>query len=332
MSSAPKPPAASSLLSQALANLSGQQLLRYSGLSPDGRASWQLTIAPGGQAQGDLDLGDGKLGVLQVGGRTYFKADDPASAGLLGELPSGVTADSVRGEWVTGEGALEALLPSGLASAGDLAASLRSALPAPDAGFPSPTVPTTLVNGDAAVPVATSAGVLYISTTQPYRVLRLVPATTGPGQPADVETVSQSAAKDVLGGLVDQTKALAGALDFGIVFRYGQEPKLNCAQNACSVEADGVVASGADPTGSVVADVTASVRVNGRPAGQCEVVAELPLDQPETFRCQDPDAVSVVRELGGGDGLNVSVDLRFQARADTRQDVDALVAAEQSEL
>ncbi|MEY9911663.1 hypothetical protein ABIA35_007919 [Catenulispora sp. MAP12-49] len=329
VSSAPKAPApaVSGPLSQALANLSDQQLLRYSGVSPDGRASWQLTVTAGGQAQGAIELGDGKLGVLQVGGRTYFRADDTASAGLLGELPSGVTAASVRGTWVTGESALEALLPSGLASAGDLAASLRSALSSSDAGFPSPTVPTPLVDGEAAVPVTTSAGVLYISTAQPYRVLRLVPVTAGPGQPTDVETVSQSTAKDVISGLVDQTRTLTAALDFGIVFQYGQDPQLRCSRNACTVEADGVVASGTDPTGSVVADVTATVSVDGQPAGQCEVIAKLPLDQPQTFHCQDPDAVSVVRTLGGGDGLDVSVNLGFQARADTQQDVGALVGA-----
>lgn len=328
----PVSPAVPSPISQALANLSGQPMLRYSGLSPDGRSSWQLTITAGGEAQGDIDLGDGKLGVLEVGGRTYVEAADPASAGLLGELPSGVTATSVRGKWVTGDSAVEALVPSGLASAGNLAASLRSALPSQDVGVPSSTASSTRVNGESAVPVTTSAGVLYISTAQPYRVLRFVPSAQAPGQPTEVETLSQSAATHLSESLVDQTRTLTGALDLGIAFTYGQGPKLSCTGERCTVEASDIVASAADPAarpmpkppGTVVADVTAVVTVEGQSAGQCEVVAKLPLDQLEDFSCQ----VLPPPELQGG----VAVNLRFEARAATQDDVNALIAAEQNEL
>ena len=327
----PVSPAVPSPISQALANLSGQPMLRYSGLSPDGRSSWHLTITAGGEAQGDIDLGDGKLGVLEVGGRTYVEAADPASAGLLGELPSGVTATSVRGKWVTGDSAVEALLPSGLASAGDLAASLRSALPSQDVGVPSSTASSTRVDGEPAVSVSTSAGVLYISTAQPYRVLRFVPSAPVPGQPTDVETLSQSTATHLSESLVDQTETLTGALDFGIAFAYGQGLKLSCTGERCTVEASDIVASAADPaarptpkpTGTVVADVTAVVTVDGQLAGQCEVVAKLPLDQLEDFSCQVPPL-----EREGG----VAVNLRFEARAATQNDVNALIAAEQNEL
>lgn len=335
----PVSPAAPSPISQALTNLSGQPMLRYAGLSPDGRSSWQLTITADGEVQGDIDLGDGKLGVLEVGGRTYVKAADPASVGLLGPLPSGVTATSVRGKWVTGDSAVDALLPSGLASAGNLAASLRSVLPPQDVGVPSPTASNTRFDDDPAVPVTTSAGVLYLSTAQPYRVLRFVPSATEPGQPTDVETLSQATVTDLSESLVDQTKTLTGALDFGIVFTYGQGPKLSCADGRCTVEASNIVASSSaassaadstaipgpitNPTGTVVADVTAKVTVNGQPAGQCEVVAELPLNQLENFSCQ---VQSLDREGG------VDVTMRFEARADTQDAVDALVAAEQNEL
>lgn len=324
--SSPNTPApASSPVAQALANLSDQPMVRYSGLSPDGRASWQLTVATGGEVQGTLDLGDGKLAVLEIGGRTYFQAADTASAVLLAKLPSGMTAASVRGKWVTGEGALQALLPSGLASAENLAASLQSALPSQDVGFPSPTAPSTRIDDDPATPVDTSAGTLYISTTQPYRVLRLVPPTTDSGQPTEIDTVSQPSANTLFDNLVDQTKSLTGALDFGIAFDYNPDPRLYCTQSQCTVEVDGLLASAADPnanpTGSVVADVTAKVRMNGQSAGQCEAIVKMPLGRAGKLTCQDPDAVPLVQPL------SFSVNLGFVARANTQSDVDALVSA-----
>lgn len=318
---------------QALADLAGQPMLRYSGDSPDGHASWQLTVTSGGEAQGDLDLGDGRLGVLLAGGRTYFRAADTASAGLLGELPSGVTASSVRGRWVTGDSALAALLPSALASAGNLAASLRSSPPAQDAVSPSPSGSAARVDGVPATPVTTSAGTVYISTAQPYRVLRVVP-NAGSGQAADVETVSQTAANSFFSTLIDQTKTLTDALDFGISFAYDQGPKLYCSDSSCTVAVNGVVASAADPDaapdGAVVADVTARVTVNGQPAGGCEAIAKLPLGRPANITCQDQDAASVVQSLGGGD-LGFDVRLQFAARSVPQADVSALVTGELNE-
>jgi hypothetical protein len=321
-------------LAQALADLAGQPMLRYSGDSPDGRASWQLTVTAGGEAQGDLDLGDGKLGVLQVGGRTYFKAADTASAALLGELPSGVTAGSVRGKWVTGDSALAALLPPALASAGNLAASLQSSPPAQDAGSPSPTSSATRIDGLSATPVTTSAGVVYVSTTQPYRVLRVVPNARS-GQATDIETLSQTAENGFFRTLIDQTKTLTDALDFGITFSYNQVSKLYCSDSSCTVQVSNVVASAADPEvapdGAVVADVMAKVTVNGQPAGGCEMVAKLPLDQPGNFTCQDQDAASVVQSLRGGGGIGFDVRLQFAARSVTQTDVSALVTGELNE-
>jgi hypothetical protein len=313
-------------VSLALANLSAQPMLHYSGLSPDGHSSWQLTVTSSGEAQGVIDLGGGELSVLEVGGRTYFKAADTASVRLLGTLPSGMPAASVRGKWVTGDSGLDGLLPSGLASAGNLAASLQSALTSQDTGSP----PST----DAATPVTTSAGVLYITTTQPYRMLRLVPPTAQLGQPTEIDAVSQTSVSTFFAGLIDQTKTLTDALDFGVVFHYGEDPKLYCSDSTCTVAVNSVVASAADqnaaPTDAVVADVTAKVTVGRQPAGQCEVNAKLPLDRPKNLSCQDPDAAAVVQSLGGGD-LTVSVGLQFEALAETPADVDALVAAEANE-
>ncbi|WP_194910342.1 hypothetical protein [Catenulispora rubra] len=310
-------------VAQALANLSTQSLLHYTGLAPDG-ASWQLTVTSGGDAQGAIELGGGELGVLEVGGRTYFKAADPASVRLLGTLPSGATAASVRGKWVTGDSALEAQLPSGLASAGNLAASLQSVLTSQDTGFPPSTAQST--QRDPATPVTTSAGVLYISTTQPYRVLRLVPPTAQPGQPTEIDAVSQTSVTTFFAGLIDQTKTLTDALDLGVVFQYGEDPKLYCSDSTCTVSVNSVVASA--PTDAVVVDVTAKVTVGRQPAGQCEVTAKLPVDRPKNLSCQDPDAAAVVQSLGGGGDLTFGVSLQFQARAETQADVDALVAAE----
>lgn len=314
-------------VTQALANLSAQPLLHYSGLAPDGHSPWQLTIATGGEAQGVIDLGGGELSVLEVGGRTYFKAADAASVRLLGTLPSGATPASVRGKWVTGDSALQGLLPSGLASAGNLAASLQSALTS--LGTDSP--PST----DPATPVTTSAGVLYISSTQPYRVLRLVPPTAQLGQPTEIDPVSQNSATTFFAGLIDQTKTLTDALDFSLVLQYGEDPKLYCSDSTCTVTVNGVVASAPDqnapPTDAVVADVTAKVTVGRQPAGQCEVIAKLPLGRPKNLSCQDPDAAAVVQSLGGGSDLTFSVGLQFQARAETQADVDAMVAAETNE-
>ncbi|MEZ0113601.1 hypothetical protein ABH920_007634 [Catenulispora sp. EB89] len=326
-------------VTQALANLSTQPLLHYTGLAPDGRSSWQLTVTSGGEAQGVIELGGGELSVLEVGGRTYFKAADPASVRLLGTLPSGTPAASVRGRWVTGDSALEALLPSGLASAGNLAASLQSALTSQDTAFPPSTTQSAQstpgaqdgqsAQTDPATPVTTSAGVLYISTTQPYRVLRLVPPSAQLGQLTEIDSASQTSVTPFFTSLIDQTRTLTDALDLGVVFQYGEDPKLYCSDSTCTVSVNSVVASA--PTDAVVVDVTARVTVGRQPAGQCEMTAELPVGRPKNLSCQDPDAAAVVQSLGGGGDLGFSVGLQFQARAETQADVDALVAAEANE-
>jgi hypothetical protein len=215
---------------------------------------------------------------------------------------------------------------------------LQSAPPSQDVGSPSPTVSPTRVDGVPAMPVTTSAGLLYITTAQPYRVLRLVAtqqSAPGPGQATEAETVSQATARSLFGTLIDQTKTLADALDFGIVFHDGQGPKLYCSDSTCTVEVNSVVASAADqnaaPTGAVVADVTAKVTVNGQPAGGCEVIAKLPLDRPENFSCQDPDAASLASSLKGDGDPGWDVVVQFEARANTQADADASVTGELNE-
>ncbi|MFL6110054.1 MAG: hypothetical protein ACJ786_01675, partial [Catenulispora sp.] len=285
----PAPSTATDPVDQALADLSGEPMLHYSGVSPDGGAAWDLIVTAGGQAQGDLDLGGRRLGVLRVGGRTYFKAADASSAELLGRLPNGTAASSVRGRWITGDNALESSVPADLPSPPELADSLQSAVQSQRTGSLSPpaSASTTGMGAEPATAVPTPAGVLFISTAEPFRMLRFVPASaSGPGslttpgagsatdaRPTDVETVSQADANGLFSDLIDQTRTLTDAVDVGIAFSYRADPGISCSADLCAITQSDVTVSAADPRtarpGSVVAAMTAQVALAGRPAGGC---------------------------------------------------------------
>ncbi|MDH6577433.1 hypothetical protein P3T29_003089 [Kitasatospora sp. MAP5-34] len=161
----------------AMENLLDQPVAHYSGSAPDGATTWDLRVTSGGETLGTVTVAGQQISVLTVGDKTYVKPP----AGLLAGLPAGVSASAVQGKWITGDDSLTGLLPAGLGSPADLASELWAALDATTA-FPPVGTPAVKVGADPALAVTTPAGVLVVSATAPYRVLRFAPTpATTPG-------------------------------------------------------------------------------------------------------------------------------------------------------
>lgn len=162
---------------RAVASLSVQPVVRYSGTAPDG-ARWDLDITDGGEQIGTVTPSAGlttkaeQVSVLAVGGKVFVKPPPD----LLADLPSTVPPSAVQGKWVTGDDSLTGILPQDLQSPLDIAATLWSGLDQ-TAEFPKVGDPTAVVStstgAQQALRVATPDGVLYVSAAAPYRVLRL---------------------------------------------------------------------------------------------------------------------------------------------------------------
>jgi hypothetical protein len=160
----------------AVDNLSRQPVVHYSGSALDGTETWDLRVTSGGETLGTVTAASEQVSVMTVGGKTYVKPPQD----LLTNLPAGVDASSVQGKWITGDAGLAGMLPQGLGSPSSLASALWTALDG-TASFPPVGTPAVKVGAQAAMRVATPAGEVYITTTAPYRVLRLAPKSADSG-------------------------------------------------------------------------------------------------------------------------------------------------------
>ncbi|MFF9207522.1 MULTISPECIES: DNA/RNA non-specific endonuclease [unclassified Streptomyces] len=121
-----------------------------------------------------------------------------------------------------------------------------------------------------------------------------LPAVSAPaaaGTTMDVSSLSQQEVDKLFDELVDATRQLDKAVDADVRFQVEGSANLSCSPAGCTVVAqvsNSLSATGRDGQvtgGTVTAMLTATVQVDGMPAGSCTAVASLPLNDSSSISC-----------------------------------------------
>ncbi|MFJ9925936.1 DNA/RNA non-specific endonuclease [Streptomyces misionensis] len=369
----------------ALVDLALRPGVRYR--APAGDAGWsESRVTAGGEALGEMPYAGTRVTALTVDGTTYLKMPDTPGAGLgdpgggtdlAGKWVAGVPSADTAGGAAPRAGMSPTALANALLDAVDSEGTTLS-----DAAATAP-----LPKGVPALRASTARGDLYVTKARPYRVLAFVPrgaAADGHGRadpaawragtrepaagdrlaafaagasaPAGafaVSALSTAEAKALLGEVQEDTAQLSGALDAGVTARLEEKPQVSCSAAGCEVSSHitGIVpgreARKRITGGRVTVELTATLTIEGRPAGSCTATEEMPPAGAGDIACSDPDAGPVFaeqedekrREAESGSasqgGTPVPYDVRSVADVTVRVlaevDVSALRQAQQQE-
>lgn len=336
-SSVHRPPAANgSPFYYALENLYASPIVHYSGSTPGGGTSWDLSVTGGGEELGTFTTGGQQTGVLRVGGIAYVKPP-PADLALLS---TSLPVSALQGQWIAGDTDATSQLPQGLVDATDLSTELLSDITKPNA-LPLVGAPTVQIDGRQALAARIPSGKLYVSTTSPYQVLRIASdpeppptpygpsatpdaVTTGPhvvvadvqfqlgtgggaagglgdlGQ-SDLDPMTQADVDQTYDNLIDQTETLNTAPDIGIITTYNHSGNLSCSDSDCTVTEDVTSSTtstqAAELSGNITMDMTATVTADGESAGSCNQTQSLPINGSGTITCDDPQVAPIVQQI-----------------------------------
>ncbi|MEU7239727.1 hypothetical protein [Streptomyces sparsogenes] len=367
---------------QALNNLAAARGLHYKDTAAVGITERDFTVTQSGAVFGSIGDGVEKLDrdVLRIGGKTYTrwekgrdyeapegKQKDPDAPGrwTIGSLGESYTLDPVMEQY---------LPPSELAFKLWNALDQQDELPDPS----DPDLPSLTVGGVPALRADTSAGRLVVSKNKPYRVLRLEPydlrqqikdqlkqreqgepapsvpprLTTGPlkdgdSEGMDLSPLSGAQADTMYATLQKHAEELKGAVDDGVDFTLDGSGKLDCGRSGCSVRQKftGKLSTEAKTRitgGTVFATLSATISIDGQPAGGCTVPSRafpitgnggvsgtLSCSAPEAgpvFAAADAKAKAQAEQQAKESGGRATV--RFYSRADTLVDARALAVGE----
>ncbi|MES4901019.1 MULTISPECIES: hypothetical protein [unclassified Streptomyces] len=369
---------------EALSELAEARGLHYKDTAMVGITERDVMVTASGTVFGHTGDGVESLDrdVLRIGGKTYTrwkkgrdyeapdgKQKDPDAPGrwTIGSPGESYTLDPVMAQY---------LPPS------DLAFKLLGALDQLDE-LPDPSdpgLPSLTVGGVPALAADTSAGRLVVSKNKPYRVLRLEPydlrdqikdarkqleagatpsvaprVTTGPLKDGDSQGMELSPlvgeqADAMYDTLEQYAKQLNGAVDDGVDFTLDGSGKLNCGSGGCSVvqKFTGKLSTEAKARitgGTVTATMSATISIDGQPAGGCTVPSRtfpltgnsvsgsLSCSAPEAgpvFAAADAKAKAQAEQQARASGGRVTV--RFYSRANTLIDARALAVGEVDRL
>lgn len=317
----PSAPAAQSMtpIYDAAANLAAQPVLHYSG--SQGADSWDMYVTDSGEQIGAVTMNGAKIDTLTVGGVTYVQVPQ----NLLIQLPSGVTATSLIGRWITGDTALTGLLPTSLGTPATLATRLERALKQVS-GFPTATASATSVNGVPALAVKTTEGELYVSASAPYRVLSIVDSPKGGGQAEDdLEPMTAVEQQQAWKQIIDETRQLGSAVNLGVSFEFNQLANLSCTGTECVVSED--VRAPVDSGDDVTAVMSATVSLDEHSVGSCTDASSIPTDGGMQF-------MSCVAQVTAGTGLlgqQPVAEAEVVAQAVSQSEIDQLIDQERGE-
>ncbi|MFD8389969.1 DNA/RNA non-specific endonuclease [Streptomyces sp. NPDC059680] len=319
----------------ALVDLALQPGVRYSSTT-DGSGWTQSQVTATGEALGEAPYAGARVKTLTVGGTTYVKMPDPLPAGLggsdgrtdlAGKWVAGVAESDAANDATPRAGLSPAVLANLLLKAVN---SGSTTLPDSDAATVSadgvPALRARTAQGDLYisktrphrflefVPRASSrsgqrrtgTGTQQADAREPAVANRLAAFTTWASAPATgaftTSALSGPESSALLGEIHDDTAQLSGALDSGVTARAEEKPHMSCSATGCVVGSHitGVVPSGEArkriTSGRVTVELTATVTIEGRPAGTCTATEELPLDSPGDITCSDADAGPVFAE------------------------------------
>jgi hypothetical protein len=358
----------------------------YTGTAAGGE-SWDLEATNGGEMYGTVTADGQSIDVMTAGGTTYFKPPQSLLAGLATDSSSPTDTSALAGKWITGDSTLTDLVPSGLLSPTTWAYQLWTELQSPGTIFPTVGSPTAQVDGVAAYAAKTTQGTIYVAAASPYRVLRVSPEAAGAGStstsgsgstsvmdlagagahpaaeglaapaPTDFQPVSAAQLQQDYNNLINQTKALKSAVNVGIKFDFDPSGNLDCSDTNCTVDeqvtTSTTATAGASVTGGTVsANMTAAVTVDGQSAGDCTATASLPVNGSGTMSCQDGAVAPLVSQIkekeqqqadeeaaaDPGQQINIPYTVNFdasvqiEAMAQAQTQVDQTVQGEEAEL
>ncbi|WP_433799548.1 polymorphic toxin-type HINT domain-containing protein [Actinomycetospora sp. CA-084318] len=269
---------------------------------PDGSLRWDLRLSEHGEAIGTVTANGTPFDVMAVGGKTYLR------------IPNGVTnVDGVAvspdkaGRWVAGLDDALGPVRERLTAPAALADGIRTSLDS-TRDFPTTADAPSAVDGVATLTAHTPSGDLSISQSAPHRVLRFSPTptssplghelvlqgTSSPGS-AQLSEMPEPEVASTYDRLTEAVPDLASAVVDGIDFRLQGQPQIDCNSGGCSVTAtetdsvsstDRAVVTG----GTVTRSMSATVTIDGRPAGGCTQTGALPLSGTGALSCEDPGA------------------------------------------
>lgn len=155
--------------------------------------------------------------------------------------------------------------------------------------LPRPRLPRIVPATNDSPPVVGAAA----PSASPSRSPSLTPS--GPGE-MDIDPMSAEDAADIYQDLADKASELTNSVDTSVDFQLrGGSGSLTCSAVGCTViqgVTTSVTASGGATVkgGSVTAQLSASMTINGMPAGSCTGMGPLPLNGAGTISCTNPGA------------------------------------------
>ncbi|MBS2547359.1 hypothetical protein KGQ19_10780 [Catenulispora sp. NL8] len=302
--------------------LAGAPEVHYQG-TVDGDGQADVHVTSHGELTGTLSQDGQTYSVLGVDGKLFLK---PPDSGLPGVDPA--EAAAWKGKWLTGQPAQDVFGPvtSSFVPPAKLAGQLLSALNA----APSPQVVDAQLDGMAVLEAKTPIGLIAVTKAEPNRFVRIVPDSGADGSaqspsppastpnalgPASSGTVEDAAfhhaessgtvgvrvlpeqpgeVANTYQNLQNQTQQLStGSVNTDLQLSK-QGDSVNCSAAGCQVNVnvgDAVsTSSGSVQGGTITAVLTATVAIEGRPAGGCTASSPLPLSGTTAMSCSDPEA------------------------------------------
>ena len=213
------------------------------------------------------------------------------------------------------------------------------------AGTPSSGVPPDRAVDTAWLPAAATDGLASVGLASD--------GLASVGQ-TDLQQDSPAQVNAAYSDLIAQTRTLSSAVNVGVSFDFNQTGNLSCSDSSCTVNENVVTsttsAEGAQLSGSVTADMSATVTVDGQAAGGCTQTATLPINGSGTISCPDPDVAPVIAQIKAekqaeadeqaeAEGQDVDIpytldylaSVEIEAMASGQAEVDQEVGTEQAE-
>ncbi|QYC45289.1 hypothetical protein Nocox_38695 [Nonomuraea coxensis DSM 45129] len=257
-------------LADAVARTAGLPGVRYKGKMGDG-TSVDITVSHGGSSRGTMTVGDDKVQFLVVDGKTFIKA----KAKLW--RSSGASPESVEKfakSWVQVPKNRFPLHPIGTpqAFAKDMARARVVGVP-------------TTVGGVPARRIVSPSGNVYMSTSEPPRLLRIELG----GGVLDLVPLDGDQLEDFLDGLKKDVRGLKKAVNSQVRFNARSAARLSpCNNFGCTAHVT-ISNSLTVPQGAsrarITADITISFALDGRPVGSCTRSVSMRANGQATVSC-----------------------------------------------
>ncbi|MGW2104191.1 Hint domain-containing protein [Streptomyces olivaceoviridis] len=342
---------------EAVASLAVAPGLRYKDTSAYGITENEITVTAGGSQFGTTGNPgrDAKTykDVLRIGGKTFMRHQVDPALPPEADREGGADSKARPGRWALGMDDGDVLVDEALTRTekpSKLAADLSKALASLEKD-PSPSRYDTklrkkMVSGTRGLGIDTSAGRLWVTESQPHRVLRLEPydlrqsisdvegqmekgeeprtiprVTSGPlasrgSEGFDLVPLSGQDAEKMLDTLVEYAEQLKDATDDGISFSLSGSGDMTCSSAGCrdTERFTGEVSSKAREKrvtdGRVTAFMSARFSIDGKPAGQCT-------SEPRTFTVKGTSVSGTLTCSNAGAGpLFTSISAAYKNRAE----------------